>query len=94
VLAVPHHNKLGFAVQLCTVRYAGRFLDHPLEGVPGGLVEHLAEQPESEASPCLSVGAMHRNWLPHRDGPCAQTRAELGRLGSWSCQPARVSRPR
>jgi len=37
------HNKLGFAVQLSTVRYAGRFLDDPLD-VPAQLVEYLAEQ--------------------------------------------------
>lgn len=37
------HNKLGFAVQLATVRYAGRFLDDPLNGVPVELVDYLAE---------------------------------------------------
>jgi hypothetical protein len=37
-----HH--LGFAVQMCTVRYVGRFLvDDPLD-VPWSVVEHLAAQ--------------------------------------------------
>lgn len=38
------HNKLGFAVQMATVRYTGRFLDDPLDGVPVELVGYLAEQ--------------------------------------------------
>lgn len=38
------HNRLGFAVQMCTVRYIGRFLpDDPLD-VPWAVVEHLAAQ--------------------------------------------------
>lgn len=37
------HNKLGFAVQLCTLRYLGTFLPHPIE-VPSVVVEHLAQQ--------------------------------------------------
>jgi hypothetical protein len=35
------HQQLGFAVQMCTVRYVGRFLvDDPLD-VPWPVVEHL-----------------------------------------------------
>ncbi len=37
------HNRLGFALQMCTVRYIGMFLEDPLE-VPWVVVEHLAEQ--------------------------------------------------
>ncbi|MFJ9181379.1 Tn3 family transposase [Streptomyces sp. NPDC102360] len=38
------YHQLGFALQMCTVRYIGRFLpDDPL-GVPWPVVEHLAEQ--------------------------------------------------
>lgn len=37
------HNKLGFAVQLCTLRYLGTFLPNPLQ-VPQVVVEHLAQQ--------------------------------------------------
>lgn len=38
------HHQLGFAVQMCTVRYVGRFLvDDPLD-VPWSVVDHLAVQ--------------------------------------------------
>ena len=37
------HNRLGFTLQMCTVRYIGLFLEDPLE-VPWVVVEHLAEQ--------------------------------------------------
>ena len=36
-------HQLGFAVQMCTVRYIGVFLEDPLEG-PWGVVEYLAGQ--------------------------------------------------
>ncbi|GGV85970.1 transposase [Streptomyces gelaticus] len=39
------HNRLGFALQMCTVRYIGLFLEDPL-AVPWPVVEHLAEQLE------------------------------------------------
>ncbi|MER6917054.1 Tn3 family transposase [Streptomyces sp. NPDC000594] len=39
------HNRLGFAVQLTSVRYIGLFLEDPL-AVPWSVVEHLAEQLE------------------------------------------------
>ncbi|ALO97707.1 Tn3 family transposase [Streptomyces griseosporeus] len=37
------HNRLGFALQLTTVRYLGRFLPDPGD-VPGYVVEHVGEQ--------------------------------------------------
>lgn len=38
------HHQLGFALQMCTVRYIGRFLpDDPLDA-PWPVVEHLAAQ--------------------------------------------------
>lgn len=38
------HNRLGFSVQLTTVRYVGRFLPDPLEGVPVEVIDYLAHQ--------------------------------------------------
>jgi hypothetical protein len=59
-------NKLGFAVQLATVRYAGRFLDDPLDGVPVELVDYLAEQLEIADSSCVkSYGEREMTRLDH-----------------------------
>ncbi|MEU9523572.1 DUF4158 domain-containing protein [Streptomyces sp. NPDC048224] len=38
------HHQLGFALQMCTVRYVGLFLQDPLM-VPWPVVEHPAVQP-------------------------------------------------
>ncbi|WSA96257.1 DUF4158 domain-containing protein [Streptomyces sp. NBC_01795] len=35
------HSRLGFTLQMCTVRYIGLFLEDPL-AVPWPVVEHLA----------------------------------------------------
>lgn len=40
-------HQLGFALQLVTVRYLGKFLEHPLD-VPWAVVEYLAEQRRSQ----------------------------------------------
>ncbi|MER6599727.1 Tn3 family transposase [Streptomyces parvus] len=46
-------HQLGFAVQMCTVRYVGRFLvDDPLD-VPWSVVEYLAEQLGIEDPSCV-----------------------------------------
>ncbi|GGV86285.1 transposase [Streptomyces gelaticus] len=47
------HSRLGFALQMCTVRYIGRFLpDDPLD-VPWVVVEHLAVQLGIEDVSCV-----------------------------------------
>ncbi|MFF0145757.1 DUF4158 domain-containing protein [Amycolatopsis sulphurea] len=59
------HNKLGFAVQLATVRYVGRFLDDPLD-VPAVLVEYLAEQLDIADPSCLkSYGEREQTRTDH-----------------------------
>ncbi|MQY22042.1 DUF4158 domain-containing protein [Nocardia macrotermitis] len=45
-------NRLGFAVQLVTVRYLGMFLPDPLE-VPANVVDYLAEQLSIEDPSCV-----------------------------------------
>jgi TnpA family transposase len=38
-----HHNRLGFALQLTTVRYLGTFLDDPV-AVPSSVLQSLSHQ--------------------------------------------------
>lgn len=83
------HNKLGFAVQLATVRYAGRFLDDPLDGVPVELVEYLAEQLQIGDPSCVkSYGERDKTRLEHlweiRQADGWQEFSEVeAELGEW-----------
>ncbi|MGW0103339.1 DUF4158 domain-containing protein [Nocardia sp. NPDC003354] len=47
------HHQLGFALQMCTVRYIGRFLPEDPPAVPWPVVEHLAAQLGIEDPSCV-----------------------------------------
>jgi hypothetical protein len=46
-------HRLGMAVQICTVRYIGRFLGDNPPAVPWEVVEYLAGQPGIEDASCV-----------------------------------------
>lgn len=54
------HHQLGFALQMCTVRYVGLFLGEDLLEVPWPVVEHLAEQLGIEDASCVKRYADRR----------------------------------
>ncbi|MDX3225083.1 DUF4158 domain-containing protein [Streptomyces sp. ME19-01-6] len=45
-------NRLGFALQMCTVRYVGLFLEDPL-AVPWSVIEHLGQELGIEGVLCI-----------------------------------------
>lgn len=61
------HHRLGFALQMCTVRYVGLFLEAPL-AVPWPVIEHLAVQLGIEDASVVKRYAERRQtparWLP------------------------------
>lgn len=54
------HNRLGFAVQMCTVRYLGTFLADPLM-IPTAVADYLAAQLKIEDPSCLKHYAARQN---------------------------------
>ncbi len=69
------HNRLGFAVQLCTVRFLGRFMADPRQ-VPVGVVEYLAGQLRVGDASCLKA-------YGERDGTARTHAGEIEAAGGW-----------
>ncbi|WSJ92003.1 DUF4158 domain-containing protein [Streptomyces sp. NBC_01320] len=69
------HNRLGYAVQLTSVRYLGRFMPDPRQ-VPAEVAEYLAEQLEIEDPSCLKE-------YGERDGTARSHAGEIQEAGGW-----------
>ena len=65
------HNRLGFAVQLTTVRYLGRFLDDTIQ-TPPNVLSTLSRQLGLADANCLSDYRDQRQRLRHIDEICQQ----------------------
>mgnify|MGYP003376051373 CR=1 FL=1 len=64
------HNRLGFAMQLGTVRYLGTFLDDPLE-VPTAVLQTLAKQLHVQSVDTIQAYGKGRQRLQHTQEICA-----------------------
>ncbi|MCX5198595.1 DUF4158 domain-containing protein [Streptomyces sp. NBC_00249] len=69
------HNRLGYAVQLTSVRYLGRFLPDPRQ-VPAEVAEYLAEQLGIADPLCLKE-------YGERDGTARTHAGEIQEAGGW-----------
>src|SRR6266849_4039964 len=69
------HNRRGFSLQLATVRYIGKFLADPLEGVPSEVIDFLAGQLQIADPSCVKRYAVRAQ--THREH-AEKIRATLG----------------
>ncbi|MFE2195523.1 Tn3 family transposase [Streptomyces olivaceus] len=69
------HNRLGYAVQLTSVRFLGRFMPDPRQ-VPAEVAEYLAGQLEIEDASCLKL-------YGERDGTARTHAGEIQEAGGW-----------
>src|SRR5271157_1363144 len=81
------HNRLGFSVQLATVRYIGRFLADPLEGVPAEVIDFLAGQLQIADPSCAKRYAQRQQ--THREH-AAKIQGLLGHHGRYLIGPGPV----
>jgi hypothetical protein len=89
------HNRLGFAIQLCTVRFLGTFLIDPID-VPQGVVGYLASQLEITDVDCLqnylsrpTTHWVHAQTIKKHYGYCDfSSQPEHWRLLRWLYQRA------
>ena len=72
------HNRLGFGVQLGTVRFLGMFLADPLEGVPSEVLDFLAGQLQIADPSCVKRYAQRQQ--THREH-AGKIRETLGLTG-------------
>lgn len=73
------HNRLGFAVQLTSVRYLGRFMPDPWQ-VPAEVSEYLAGQPGIADASCLKE-------YGERDGTARTHAGETRKPGAGGTSP-------
>jgi len=59
------HNRLGFAVQLATVRFLGTFLADPGD-VPGEVVDYIVAQLDVDAASMSTYTQREKTRLEHR----------------------------
>nr|WP_239009101.1 MULTISPECIES: DUF4158 domain-containing protein [Streptomyces] len=69
------HNRLGYTVQLTSVRFLGRFMPDPRQ-VPAEVAEYLAGQLEIEDASCLKL-------YGERDGTARTHAGEIQEAGGW-----------
>ena len=82
------YNRFGFAVQLCTVRYLGTFLDDPLE-VPVPVMHTLAKQLGIEVEERLRAYSIGEQRWQH----AAEIRSRYGYVDflKWAALPPKPS---
>ena len=59
------HNQLGYSLQLTSVRYIGRFLADPLDGIPTEVIDFLAAQLDVADASCVKKYAQREE--THRE---------------------------
>jgi len=55
------HNRLGYSLQLTSVRYIGRFLADPLDGVPAEVIDFLAAQLGIADASCAAGAGLRKS---------------------------------